>query len=79
MKLQCFECKAKVKNFSFSSLCVCVPEECYCILKLFGVKLGCNMDACHGMLELSVRANTCITSPIFRHRILQQMVMNVQS
>jgi len=24
------------------------------------------MDACHGMLEFSVHANTCIPSPIFR-------------
>jgi len=37
------------------------------------------MDVCHGMLEFSVHANKCIPSLIFRDRILQQMVMNVQS
>ena len=37
LKLQYFEYKAEVKNFIFSSLFVCVLEECCCIRKLFRV------------------------------------------
>lgn len=77
MKLRCFENKAVAKKTSASVHCMCVflkdAAVSICFLECSKCAMWILVVVCWNFLCVLTR----IPSLIFRHRILQQMVMNI--